>query len=239
MPEDEERWTVTFHRGEASLCEEVGGVTGSEPKGRRGWDEDWASFVWTWLRPPLWNALSTHSPPLHCDPAPSGRRGLCSCLASAHLLGNLDSTRLLAWASFAAGVSEPDNNRVLKPPQPNFSAMLFPAAVPQLPVCLFSGSWDTEESLLGFLRDDCCLLNNLVQPQKARSSEGQRHWLSKAYGTVSISSLYQLTFCFPPRFCSFTAWKKCFIHLCVCVCVYVCVCSAKETALKVADITTN
>lgn len=92
------------------------------PKGRRGWDEDWASFVWAWLHPPLWNALSTLS--LHSDPAPCQRKGLCSCLALTHLLGNL--------VSFAAGVSEPDTSRVLKPRPPNFPAMLFPAAVPQL-----------------------------------------------------------------------------------------------------------
>lgn len=30
-------------------------------------------------------------------------------------------------------------------------------------VCLLLDSWDIEQSLLGFLRDDCCLLNNLVQ----------------------------------------------------------------------------
>lgn len=121
------------------------------------------------------------------------RRGLCSYLPSAHLFGNLHSTRLLSQASLAERDSGPDTTRVLKPLLPNFYAMLFLTAVPQLPVCLFLGSWDTEESLLGFLRDDCCLLNNLVQPQKARSSEGQRHSLSKIDCTVSRRYLNSLT----------------------------------------------
>lgn len=85
--------------------------------------------------------------------------------------GNLDSTPLLSPTLFAAGVFEPDISRVLR----TFAAMLFPAVVPQLPACLLLDSWDTEQSLLCFLRNDCCFLNNLEQAWKARSSEGQRH----------------------------------------------------------------
>lgn len=188
------------------------GAPGSEPKSWKGWDED--SFVWSWLHPLFWNALQTHSLPLHCDTAPSVRRVFCFCLASARLLENLDSALLLSWASFTAGVSEPDTMSL----QPKISAMLFPAAVAQLAVCLFSRTWETEESLLGFLWDDCCLLNNLVQPQKAQHSKGQQHLLSKTYGTVSTSCVNPLTARLSPLF-TYCTEEEFHESASVCVCV--------------------
>lgn len=103
--------------------------------------------------------------------------GLLFLLGISTSAGNLNSTPQLSPTLFAAGLFGPDISRVLR----TFSAMLFPAVVPQLPVCLLLDSWDTEQSLLGFLRNDCCFLNNLEQAWRARSSEGQRHSLRKIW----------------------------------------------------------
>lgn len=104
-------------------------------------------------------------------------RGFCSCLALALLLETWTLHHCYHQLCLQLGVFEPDISRVLR----TFAAMLFPAVVPQLPACLLLDSWDTEQSLLGFLRNDCCFLNNLEQAWKARSSEGQRHSLRKIW----------------------------------------------------------
>lgn len=194
MPKDEKRWTVTFHRGEASLCGGVWALAASQKAAEVEMRTESLLFR-TWLRPPLWNAL-------RCDPAPSERRGLCFCLTSAHLLGNLDAARLCL---------QQESLNQIPAGQPNSSAMLFPVAVPQLPVCLCLHSWDAEESLLGFLRDDCCLLNNLAQPQKAQSSEGQRQ---NFWATVTSSNINPVTLGLPSQLCVVIAWKRCFISVC-------------------------
>lgn len=73
-------------------------------------------------------------------------------------------------------------SRVLRTPPPSIAAALAVA------ICLVLDSGDTEPSLLGFLRDDCCLFNNSVQARKAQSGEEPRHSPKKTYATPSAPS---------------------------------------------------
>lgn len=102
MPEDEKRWTVTFRRVVG-----VGALAASQT----------AAGVETRTEPPFFEpGCPHHSEILFRHTAvlfavilqQSNRRGLCSCLASAHLLETL--TLLGCYhqlVMFAAGVSEP------------------------------------------------------------------------------------------------------------------------------------
>lgn len=93
-------------------------------------------------------------------------RSLCSMLHQHICLQTFYPSRLLTHAPFAA-VSEPGKSSICWSHNTQTSLLLFLAAVPRLPVCLFLG---LVQSLLNFLWDDCCLLNNLVPPQQAQSS---------------------------------------------------------------------
>lgn len=90
-------------------------------------------------------------------------RSLCSMLHLHICLQNIYPSGLLTYALFTA-VSEPGTCSICSSHNTQPSLLLFLAAVPQLPVCLFLG---LVQSLFSFLWDDCCLLNNLLQPQQA------------------------------------------------------------------------
>lgn len=133
MPEVEERWTVTFHSREASLCEEVAALAASQK----------AAEVETRTGPLLFGpGCAHHSEMLFRHTAvlstvilhqPRERAFVPAwhqhiCLENLTLLGCNHQLHLQ---------QEPLNQIcVLKPLQPSFSAMLFLAAVPELPVCL-------------------------------------------------------------------------------------------------------
>lgn len=90
----------------------------------------------------------------------SNRRGLCSCLASAHLLETLT---LLGCYHQLCLQQESLNQQGAKDTTAKFLCNVISGSGAPATVCLLLDSWDIEQSLLGFLRDDCCLLNNLVQ----------------------------------------------------------------------------
>lgn len=76
------------------------------------------SFVWPWLPSPLWHSEMVF------------RQREESFVPAWHQHVCLEALVLLSCYN---GLSEPDTGHVLpKPTQPNFSAVLFPAAVPQL-----------------------------------------------------------------------------------------------------------